>query len=136
MAVCCEVSLAPGMSAFLSDSLTGPARVMEFSIPDYGGSLRSKMRARERHGGIMIEHDPKAWGEGFRAGEERNFQCPYPAGSRQAWSWHSAHIEGDGKRHGFSYSPEAAPKEPAPAGPIVASRGLCPCDPIRRRSPS
>jgi hypothetical protein len=68
----------------------------------------------------MITHDPKAWDEGFTGGEERKFRCPYPAGSHQAWSWHSGYVEGDAKRQGFSYSRGAAPKEPQPGGPITA----------------
>jgi hypothetical protein len=52
-----------------------------------------------------ITIDPKAWDEGFKAGEERKSKCPYPAGSREAWSWYSGQIEGDAKRQGFSHSP-------------------------------
>ena len=62
-----------------------------------------------------LEQDPKAWEEGFNAGEERNPRCPYPAGSREAWSWHSGQVEGDAKRQGFSYSrgaKEAKPRAP------------------------
>jgi nucleoid-associated protein YgaU len=51
-----------------------------------------------------LEQDPKTWAEGFRAGEERKSKCPYPAGSREAWSWSSGRIEGEAKREGFSYS--------------------------------
>jgi hypothetical protein len=43
---------------------------------------------------IVLRHDPKAWEEDFIAG----------AGTAQAWSWHSGHVEGDAKRHGYSYS--------------------------------
>lgn len=62
---------------------------------------------------MALEQDPKAWQEGFEAGE-RNQQprrCPYPAGSREAWSWHSGLIEGDAKRQGYSYSKGALPPE-------------------------
>jgi hypothetical protein len=31
----------------------------------------------------MIEQDPKAWEEGFEAGEKRKNRCPYPEGSRE-----------------------------------------------------
>ena len=60
----------------------------------------------------MIEQDTKAWEEGFHAGEKRKPRCPYPEGSREAWSWRSGHVEGDAKRQGFSYSRGALPKEP------------------------
>lgn len=52
----------------------------------------------------IVKIDPKAWDEGFAAGEKRNSGCPYPVGSREAWSWYSGKIEGDAKRQGFSYS--------------------------------
>jgi hypothetical protein len=53
----------------------------------------------------MIKIDPKAWDEGFAAGEKRKSECPYPVGSFEAYSWYSGQIEGDAKRQGFfSYS--------------------------------
>ena len=42
----------------------------------------------------MIELAPKAWDEGFKAGEERKARCPYPAGTAEAWSWWSGYVEG------------------------------------------
>ena len=56
------------------------------------------MRSRD------IKIDPKVWDEGFTAGEKGKSECPYPAGSREAWSWYSGKIEGDAKRQGFSYT--------------------------------
>ena len=56
---------------------------------------------------IVLKHDPKAWEEGFSAGESRvriPLRCPYPAGTTQAWSLHSGHVEGDAKRQGYSYN--------------------------------
>jgi hypothetical protein len=53
---------------------------------------------------MVVTIDPKAWDEGFTAGEERKSICPYPPTSREAYSWHSGQIEGDAKRQGFSYS--------------------------------
>ena len=35
-----------------------------------------------------------AWQEGFRAAEEGKASCPYPARSREAWSWQSGFVEG------------------------------------------
>jgi hypothetical protein len=67
----------------------------------------------------MIEQNPKAWDEGFKAGEERKPRCPYPAGSREAWSWQSGQVEGDAKRQGYSYSRGAKPKEAPPDSPGV-----------------
>ena len=32
----------------------------------------------------VMEQDPKAWEEGFKAGEERKTRCPYPEGSCEA----------------------------------------------------
>ena len=52
----------------------------------------------------MLSIDPKAWDEGFQAGEEGISRCPYPAGGREAWSWWSGHVEGSAKRQGVSYS--------------------------------
>ena len=63
---------------------------------------------------IVLKHDPKAWEEGFSAGESRvrtPLRCPYPAGTTQAWSWHSGHVEGDAKRQGYSYSCGALQKD-------------------------
>ena len=60
----------------------------------------------------ILKHDPKAWEEGFQAGEARKLKCPYPAESTEAWSWQSGHIEGGAKRQGFCYSRGTLPKEP------------------------
>ena len=71
---------------------------------------------------IVLKHDPKAWEEGFSAGESgvRNpLGCPYPAGTTQAWSWHSGHVEGDAKRQGCSYSRGALSTRPPSRGPII-----------------
>lgn len=71
---------------------------------------------------IVLKHDPKAWQEGFKAGESRvriPLRCPYPAGTTQAWSWHSGHVEGDAKREGYSYSRGALSKGPPSRGPII-----------------
>jgi hypothetical protein len=38
--------------------------------------------------------DQAAWQEGFRAAEEGKASCPYPARSREAWSWQSGFVEG------------------------------------------
>ena len=46
---------------------------------------------------------PKAWAEGFAAGEAGKRKCPYLAGSREAWSWWSGWVEGGAKREGFEY---------------------------------
>lgn len=58
----------------------------------------------KQHTRRVLRMDPKAWEEGFKAGEEQKSKCPYPAESREAWSWYSGHTEGDAKRQGFSYS--------------------------------
>ena len=71
----------------------------------------------------VLKHDPKAWDEGFKAGESSArlpARCPYPAGTTAAWSWHSGYVEGDAKRQGYSYSRGALPKEPPSGGPIIA----------------
>jgi len=48
---------------------------------------------------ITLTQDPKAWAEGLKAGETgKARQCPYLAGSREAWSWWSGWVEGDAKR--------------------------------------
>jgi hypothetical protein len=70
----------------------------------------------------VLKHDAKAWEEGFKAGESSELilvRCPYPAGTTQAWSWHSGHIEGDAKHNGYSYSRDALSKEPPSRGPII-----------------
>jgi hypothetical protein len=71
---------------------------------------------------IVLKHDPKAWEEGFKAGESRVRippLCPYAAGTTQAWSWHSGHVEGDAKRQGYSYSRGALSNGPSSRGPII-----------------
>ena len=71
---------------------------------------------------IVLKHDPKAWEEGFKAGESRvriPLRCPYAAGTTQAWSWHSGHVEGDAKRQGYSYSRGVLSNGPASRGPII-----------------
>ena len=71
---------------------------------------------------IVLKHDPKAWEEGFCAGESKlriPLRCPYPAGSTQAWSWHSGHVEGDAKRQGYGYSRGALSNGPSSRGPII-----------------
>jgi hypothetical protein len=87
----------------------------------------SELRGKEEssRGGarkpIVLKHDPKAWEEGFSAGESRvriPLRCPYPAGTTQAWSWHSGHVEGDAKRQGYSYSRGALSNGPS-RGPII-----------------
>ena len=55
----------------------------------------------------VLKQDPKAWEEGFEAGERKvrtPVRCPYSAGTTQAWSWHSGYIEGDAKRQGYGHS--------------------------------
>ena len=43
----------------------------------------------------IITQDPKAWAEGFKAGRDgQPAHCPYPAGSREAWSWNGGQVEG------------------------------------------
>src|SRR5438876_9012128 len=47
-------------------------------------------------GASVLKHDPKAWEEGFKAGESAAripVRCPYPAGTTAAWSWHSGYVE-------------------------------------------
>ena len=71
---------------------------------------------------IVLKHDPKAWEDGFSAGESRvriPLRCPYPAGTTQAWSWHSGHVEGDAKRQRYSYSRGALSNGPSSRGPII-----------------
>ena len=66
---------------------------------------------------VVLKQDPKAWDEGFTAGEKASSKCPYPAGSTEAWSWYSGQVEGDAKRQGFSYSRGAKPKDAKPGTP-------------------
>ena len=73
-------------------------------------------------GASVLKHDPKAWEEGFNAGENRvrfPLRCPYPAGTTEAWSWHSGYVEGDAKRQGYSYSRDALSNGPSSRGPII-----------------
>jgi hypothetical protein len=75
---------------------------------------------------IVLKHDPKAWEEGFSAGENTAripLRCPYPAGTTQAWSWHSGYVEGDAKRQGYSYSRRAPSRGPPSRGPIIVYQG-------------
>ena len=69
---------------------------------------------------MVLKHDPKAWEEGFKAGESRvriPMRCPYPAGTTQAWSWHSGYVEGEAKRQGYSYSRGALSSQRATSNP-------------------
>ena len=94
------------------------------SAADTFSSFRGKERsspgvARKQ---IVLKHDPKAWEEGFSAGESgvRNpLRCPYPAVTTQAWSWHSGYVEGGAKRQGYSYSRGALSNGPSSRGPII-----------------
>ncbi len=55
---------------------------------------------------FTLRHNKTAWREGFEAGERGipSTRCPYPATSRDSWSWSSGYVEGKAKRDGFSYS--------------------------------
>ena len=67
----------------------------------------------------VLKQDPKAWEEGFEAGERKvrtPVRCPYSAGTTQAWSWHSGYIEGDAKRQGYGHSRGSIPEEPPSGG--------------------
>jgi hypothetical protein len=71
---------------------------------------------------IALKHDPRAWEAGFSAGESRvrfPLRCPYPAGTTEAWSWHSGYVEGDAKRQGYSYSRGALSNGSSSRGPII-----------------
>jgi ribosome modulation factor len=47
----------------------------------------------------MIAQDKKAWDEGFQAGKDGQArQCPSPAVSAEAWSWHRGWREGEARR--------------------------------------
>lgn len=61
---------------------------------------------------MKLTIDPKAWEEGFEAGESGRLmsRCPYPAATTEAWSWHSGWIEGDAKRQGYSFSRGTLPR--------------------------
>ena len=81
--------------------------------PERGADTFSSLRGKEEYSRgvarkqIVLKHDPKAWEEGFSAGENTAripLRCPYPAGTAQAWSWQSGYVEGDAKRQGYSYS--------------------------------
>ena len=91
---------------------------------DTFSSLRRKEEssrgAARKH--IVLKHDPRAWEEGFRAGENTvriPLRCPYLAGTTQAWSWHSGYVEGDAKRQGYSYSRGVLSNGPWSRGPII-----------------
>src|ERR1035441_10375268 len=58
---------------------------------------------KKAKGLLTIIYDRTAWGRGFTAGEGGINRCPYPAGSRTAWSWHLGRCQGVAKRQGFSY---------------------------------
>ena len=84
------------------------------------GKEESSRGVARKH--IVLKHDPKAWEEGFSAGKSRvrfPLGCPYPAGTTQAWSWHSGYVEGDAKRQGYSYSRGALSNGPSSRGPII-----------------
>jgi hypothetical protein len=64
-----------------------------------------------------LQIDRVAWEAGFAAGDAGDkARCPYPAGTREAWSWESGRVEGAAKRKGFSYSRGAKPNPPDSPG--------------------
>jgi len=70
----------------------------------------------------VLKQDPKAWEEGFEAGERKvrtPVRCPYSAGTTQAWSWHSGYIEGDAKRQGYGHSGGRLPEETPSGGSSI-----------------
>jgi hypothetical protein len=96
--------------------------------PEPAADTFSSLRGKEKSSRgvtrkeIVLKHDPKAWEEGFSAGENTAripLGCPYPAGTTQAWSWHSGYVEGDAKRQGYSYSRGALSNGPSSRGPII-----------------
>jgi len=92
------------------------------SAADTFSSLRGKEKSSRgvTRKEIVLKHDPQVWEEGFSAGENTAripLRCPYPAGTTQAWSWHSGHVEGDAKRQGYSYGRGALSKGPPSRGP-------------------
>jgi hypothetical protein len=68
-----------------------------------GGVDGAGLGAGGTSGGCMtLTQDPKAWEEGFKAGEAgKPRRCPNPAGSREAWSWWSGWVEDDATRQGL-----------------------------------
>ena len=96
--------------------------------PERAADTFSELRGKEESSRgvarkqIVLKHDPKAWEEGFKAGESRvriPLRCPYAAGTTQAWSWHSGHVEGDAKRQGYSYGRGSLSNGPSSRGPII-----------------
>ena len=96
--------------------------------PEPAADTFSSLRGKEKSSRgvtrkqVVLKHDPKAWEEGFSAGENTAripLRCPYPAGTTQAWSWHSGYVEGDAKRQGYSYSRGALSKRPPSRDPII-----------------
>jgi ribosome modulation factor len=55
---------------------------------------------------MKLTMDPKAWEEGFEAGEAGtpHGACPYLAGTTESWSWFSGYIEGKAKRDGYDHT--------------------------------
>src|ERR1039457_6560893 len=107
-----------------------PTKVCRWAVAFLRGKEESSRGVARKQ--IVLKHDPTAWEEGFKAGESRvriPLRCPYPAGTTQAWSWHSGHVEGDAKRHGYSYSRGALS-----TGPPSDCGGLL-CSPPRSSGP-
>lgn len=97
-----------------------PERAANTSLARSGAKEESARGVAQTQ--IVLKHDPRAWEEGFRAGESRvrfPLRCPYPAGTTEAWSWHSGYVEGDAKRQGYSYSRGALSNGPSSRGPII-----------------
>ena len=90
------------------------------TLSDLRGKEESPRGVARRQ--IVLKHDPRAWEAGFSAGESRirfSLRCPYPAGTTEAWSWHSGYVEGDAKRQGYSYSRGALSNGSSSRGPII-----------------
>jgi hypothetical protein len=103
----------------LSPVVGEPERVAD-TLSELRGKEKSSRGVTRKQ--IVLKHDRKAWEEGFSLGENTAripLRCPYPAGTTQAWSWHSGYVEGDAKRQGYSYSRGALSNGPSSRGPII-----------------
>ena len=61
---------------------------------------------------------------GLRAGEQGKAGCPYPAHSREAWSWQSGFVEGIACSVRNLDSPKAEEDPKAEAADMAAADGL------------
>ena len=88
----------PSHCAACGVSLQGGATVHLKTCPWYPISYYALTKDENAMEKLIL--DLNAYEAGFAAGQsgKPDTSCPYPASTRQAWSWHSGYVEGHARR--------------------------------------